>query len=122
GKRDPEGNKHARRPRQPQAAVEMKCEWAELVGQDADGFESELPFSRFGRRQEQAGFDGDPETFFVLQDAFLDDPFERNGWIDDIDVGVRTAPDRELRYSFPVPEETVVEDKTRNDESILVFF
>src|SRR5215467_14421557 len=100
----------------------MEGEWADLIGQDSDALKSELPFSCLGRGKEQTRFNGDRDAFFVLQHTFLDDTFEGDCWINDINVGVWGAPDSELSHSFPVLEKAVVKHNSRNDKGILIFF
>src|SRR5262249_16615136 len=66
------------RPPDPEAAIEMDDEGAELVGQDADGLEPELPLSLFGGRQKGAGLDREAKAVFVLEHTLLQHALQKD--------------------------------------------
>src|SRR5262245_14011355 len=105
----------------PEAAIEMDDEGAQLVGQDADGLEPELPFSLFGGREKGTGLDCEAKAVFVLENTFLQYALQEERRVDDVHLGIGCPPDCELGHQLPVLEPSIVEDDPRDDEAVFVF-
>src|SRR2546426_1662906 len=102
-------------------AIEVEREGPELVAQDTDGLEPELPVALFGGRQKRPGFDREAKAVFVLEDTFLQHSLQEDPGVDDVHLAIGCPPDGELGHQLPVLEPSVVEDDPRDDEGVLVF-
>src|SRR3989442_1465613 len=80
-------------------AIEVEREGPELVAQDADGLEPELPFALFGGRQKRPGFDREAKAVFVLANTFLQHTLQEAPGVDHVHLGTACPPNAE-----PVPQ------------------
>src|SRR5262249_11187191 len=117
----PDAGEIARRPRHAEPGVQVKREWPQFGRRDARGFEAEVALIRLRRRQQEAELRRDADAGLLLEHAFPEDAFYRQGGIDQIQLAARTPEDREFPHRLPVLEEAVVEDDPRNGERGLAF-
>src|SRR5207245_8387953 len=82
-----------------------------------DRLEPDAVLVRERRRQQRSGFDRKAHAWLVLEHALLQDAFQEQPRIGELEIGA--ALDTELADRLPVLREAIVEDQARRRDRVL---